>query len=317
MNALLTCAGRRSWLVAAFKEAGCRVLACDSSLDAPALHGADAAFATPPVSAENYTDALLALCEEHKAGLLVPALEPELPLLAANKKRFAEAGALALVSSPEIVEICYDKLASARFLTGLGIAAPASYLSPEAALEAGTRFPMIIKPRRGVSSTGIEFAENAEELRLACGLLKMRTGDDILIQERLRGTEYGLDIVNDMEGRHVCTFAKRKLRMHAGQTDRAVTVKDEGLENLGRIIGENLNHVGMLDCDLFVTEAGCTVIDLNPRMGGGYPYAHAAGANFPAALAAWAGGQTPRPEWFKMKPGVKTARADLYVQLSE
>ena len=128
-------------------------------------------------------------------------------------------------------------------------------------------------------------------------------GGCVLIQERLSGEEYGLDIVNDLNGRYICTFAKRKLKMRAGQTDRAVTVKDERLEKLGQLIGKNLGHVGILDCDLFASEQGCRIIDLNPRIGGGYPFSHVAGANVPAALIAWMNGEEADPKLFSSATG--------------
>ena len=331
VNVLLTCAGRRSYIVKAFKEAvKGRVFACDASGDAPALREADGAFITPRVDDADYIGALLEICGKHSVGLLIPALETELGLLAENRERFLAVGTTPLVSSPEVVRICHDKLETSRFLKKLGVGVPCNYLSPEPAQEAVSRgelrFPLVIKPRWGVSSIGMEFAADKEELALAFSLLKIRIargewsalgGDDpehsLLIQERLRGEEYGLDIINDLTGRHVCTFVKRKLRMHAGQTDRAVTVKDENLEELGRRIGEALGHTGMLDCDVFRTEAGFSVIDLNPRIGGGYPYSHMAGANFPAALSAWVRGVEPDPAWFEIEAGVEAGRADLFV----
>jgi carbamoyl-phosphate synthase large subunit len=80
MNVMLTCAGRRSYLVEIFKEAvgdRSRLFACDSSAEAPALQKADKAFIVPRVDREDYVDTLLAICEDHQIGLLVPALEPE------------------------------------------------------------------------------------------------------------------------------------------------------------------------------------------------------------------------------------------------
>ncbi len=40
-------------------------------------------------------------------------------------------------------------------------------------------------------------------------------------------------VVNDLNGRYVCTFARRKLVMRAGETDRAITVKSDQLEKQG------------------------------------------------------------------------------------
>ena len=79
-----------------------------------------------------------------------------------------------------------------------------------------------------------------------------------------------MDVINDLNGSYVCTFIRRKIRMWAGQTDQALTVRDDRLELIGQLIGEKLGHFGILDCDLFVTERGCYVVDINPRIGGGY-----------------------------------------------
>jgi carbamoyl-phosphate synthase large subunit len=87
-------------------------------------------------------------------------------------------------------------------------------------------------------------------------------------------------------------------------------VRDDRLEMIGETIGEKLGHIGLLDCDAFITKHGCYVIDMNPRIGGGYPFSHIAGANLPAALIAWASGQTPDPAWFNIEPNVAAARFD-------
>jgi carbamoyl-phosphate synthase large subunit len=124
-----------------------------------------------------------------------------------------------------------------------------------------------------------------------------------------------LDVVNDLDGEHSCTLVRRKLSMRAGETDRAVTVKDSRLEELGEIIGRNLRHVGVLDCDAIVTADGCYVLDMNPRFGGGYPFSHLAGANLPAALIAWASGEQPDPDWLRVAPDVLASKCDGLVRV--
>ncbi len=335
MNVLLTCAGRRCFTLRAFKQAlnNCgRVLACDATREAPALQIADRGFVVPSVDADNYVDALLTICRDQRVRLLIPALEPELPLLAAHRARFLEIGTLPLVSSPEIVATCYDKVETAKFLERCGLIAPRTYVELEAVRQALARgeitFPLVVKPRWGVSSIGLAIAEDDEELRLAFNTTEKQIGRSflaqvsatapgrcVLIQQRLSGEEYGLDIVNDLNGRHVCTFVKRKLKMRAGQTDRAVTVKDKKIEKLGQLIGEQLGHVGILDCDVFASDERYRVIDLNPRIGGGYPFSHVAGANVPAALIAWINGEEADPSCFQIQPNLAIARCDEYVAI--
>jgi carbamoyl-phosphate synthase large subunit len=162
MNVILTSAGRRSYSVEVFKEAvGDRscVFACDSSADAPALQKADKAFIVPRIDEEDYVDTLLAICDDHQIGLLVPALEPELLLLAMSRARFLAIGTVPLVSPPEITATCCDKLARYNFLSKCGLLIPHTFDSLAVARTALSRgdiaFPFVVKPRWGVSSIGM------------------------------------------------------------------------------------------------------------------------------------------------------------------
>jgi carbamoyl-phosphate synthase large subunit len=330
MNILLTCVGRRRDVVEGFKRAlgGKGLLfACDSDADAPALRFADKAIVVPSIGQPGYIDALVKICRENAIRMVVPAFEPELPLLANSRARFLEAGALPLVSSAAVLDLCYDKTATDRFLGSCGLESPWSCTTLAQASDAVAAgklsFPLIVKPRWGVSSIETEQAQDAEELELLYRLVRKRLArtmlaeisatdpeHSILIQQRVSGIEYGLDVVNDLKGNYACALVKRKIRMRSGQTDRAVTCEDPELEALGRRLGEKLGHVGVLDCDVIVDGSKRYVLDLNPRIGGGYPFSQAAGADVPAALIAWAEGRPPDPRWLKVKPNVRAARFD-------
>jgi len=330
MNVMLTCAGRRNYLVQFFQQAlrgRGQVVAGDACPDAPALGQADRSFVLPRLDDPGYIDHLLALCERHRVGLLISLNDLELPLLARHSARFFGAGTIPVISSPDVVETCADKWATFQFLEASDLEAPEAYLSLEevrSALSRGeTSFPLVVKPRWGTGSIGIDYSEDDHELELGYALARKRlprtflrdvhAADPdrcIVIQKRVDGKEYGLDVVNDLDGRYQCTFVRQKLAMRAGETDRAVTVNSERLEAIGETIGRRLRHVGILDCDAIVTEEACYVIDMNPRFGGGYPFSHVAGANLPAVLLAWANRERPDSGWLKVKPDVVASKYD-------
>lgn len=332
MNVLLTCAGRRNYLLGYFRQAlkgRGRVLAADSSRDAPALQEADTAVVVPPVSDEGYVDTLLEVCLREKVALLVSLNDLELPVLAGAREAFLAAGTFPLVSSPAVIDLCFDKWRTTEFLRSIDLASPATYrsmLEAESAVASGDlAFPVVVKPRHGSASIGIEVVEDLEELRMVCSLASRRAerrsaapssggrSDEMLIQECLQGQEFGIDIVNSLSGETAAVFVKQKLAMRAGETDRARTVGHRAIEDLGFRIGRELRHVGNLDCDVFETNRGIVVLELNPRFGGGYPFSHAAGANIPAALLAWLVGEAPLPEWLAVTPGVTAAKCDRLV----
>ena len=175
---------------------------------------------------------------------------------------------------------------------------------------------------------GSEYPEDDEELELAYRFVKkilfrtflseVSASDSercVLIQERLSGHEYGLDVINNIDGHYINTFVKHKLVMRAGETDRAVTVENDQLKNLGQTIGQKLCHVGNLDCDAIVGSKDFYVLEMNPRFGGGYPFSHLAGANLPAALIAWAKGEQLDENWLKVKANVKSSKCDRLVTI--
>ena len=331
-NVLLTSAGRRNYLVADFRAALAGrglVLAADANAEAAALQEADRALVVPPLAHPSYTETLLALCVREDVGLVVPLNDLDLPVLAAAREHFLAQRVFPLVSRPEIVEACFDKLLTASTLTGIGIAAPLTFTSLESALNAigdgRLRLPAFVKPRWGSGSLGVHRCCDPGELALAFRLLDLqlrrsafaRAGEaNVIVQPELRGTEYGLDVVNDLAGRHVAVAVKEKLAMRAGETERARTADVAALREVGAAIGRALAHVGNLDCDVFLAPGEAPVVlELNPRFGGGYPFSRLAGLDLPGAILAWLRGEEASPALLSVRAGVGGAKCDRLVVL--
>ncbi len=310
MNILFTCAGRRTYLLKYFKEnmqPGDKVVATDMQLSAPALQVADVKLQVPAVYAKDYIDRTLEICKEQQIDALISLNDLELPILAEQKKRFEEIGVKVIVSDPEVIDICFDKYKTAQWVEALGLNVPKTYVSlaeTKAALEAGEIcFPLFLKPRWGSGSIGLETVEDKEELEIVYNLLfrkikktmlaKVSVGDEyVLIQEKLTGNEYGLDVMNDLEGNYVAVSVKQKLAMRAGETDKAVTVDLPEVREIGAVIGKNLKHLGNLDVDIMQRANGnYCVLELNPRFGGGFPFSYEAGVNLPKAIMEWLQGK--------------------------
>ncbi len=328
MNVLLSCSGCRNYLIDYFKTAlagSGEVFACDSNPDAVSLQEADRVFIMPRTSDPEYFDRLLAICKQHQVGLLISLNDLELPLIAQHRDRFLEIGTFPMISDPETIDLCFDKWKTYQFLLQNHIPTPKTYLSLDdarAAIVSGElAFPLVLKPRWGTGSIGIEFPQDDEELELAYRLVKKRLGRTILasvssndpdhcilIQEQIIGQEYGVGAINNLNGQYVSAFVKRKLSMRAGETDRATTIRNPEIVQIAEKISRTLKHIGNLDCDMFAGSNGYCVLELNPRFGGGYPFSHVAGANIPAALIAWASGQPTDPDWFTVTPDVTSSK---------
>lgn len=334
MNILFTCAGRRTYLLKYFKEnlsEGDKVVATDMQLSAPALQAADVKIQVPAVYDPNYVDITLNICKEQQIDVLLSLNDLELPILAENKARFETLGVKVVVSEPEVIDICFDKYKTAQWVESLGLNAPKTYVRLEdakKALAAGEiSFPLFMKPRWGSGSIGLESIADMEELDIYYHLLFKKikktilatasVGDEyIMIQEKLTGAEFGLDIMNDLEGNNVGVSVKQKLAMRAGETDKAVTCDLPEVREMGRKIGRALKHIGNLDVDIMQRANGdYCVLELNPRFGGGYPFSYEAGVNMPKAIIAWAKGETVDPAILMPEYGKMFSKNDYLMEI--
>lgn len=300
------------------------------SRTAPALVEADAIELVPPVNSPEYLDEILAICRKHDVGMVLSLNDLELPLLAAGKQKFAAQGTIALVPSLEIVDLCFDKWTMFQQFEAWSIPTPRTFCGLDAALQAFRNgelsFPVIVKPRWGTASIAIEQAFDVDELRLVYSLTEKRIArsiiaevgshdpcSSVLVQARIEGQEYGLDIVNNLEGDFVGALARKKLAMRAGETDKALTVEAPDLVRLARLISSHTRHPGLIDCDVFETDKGPIVLELNARFGGGYPFSQIAGADVPRALVEWLNGNRGA-DLVKLRPGVASAKSDGLVR---
>ena len=288
MNILISNIGRRGYLVDFLKADRCfdgKVFVSDCDETASGLYGAaDQYFvlSRPVDNPEIYIDNLLSLCEKKRVDIVIPVIDPEIPILAKAKERFAEKGIMVLVSNQEVVEICNSKKMMNRFLIENGFELIQTYDTIESFEEARAKskidFPVFIKEDFGSASLGAGVVKSMEELRF-------RFNDGMIIQENVQGEEYGVDIFNDWQLKPVRIVIKKKPAMRSGETDKAITVYDDSILYLSIRLGKTLKHFGPLDCDILKKGEQMFIIDLNPRFGGGYPASHLAGANLLGLLS--------------------------------
>lgn len=326
MNILLSSVGRRSYLVDYFKAAlrgQGKVVATNSIAEATGMFVADVAETVPPAKAPGFVDALLDICRRHDVKLLCSLHDWEALHIAPYKARFLAEGVTPAVPDPEIVNICLDKYKTAQFAESLGVSSPKCFIVLKEALDAlesnEIEFPLILKPRWGQGSIGIKKVRTIKELKAAYLLinaelleagLEYLAGEQkdyqVLIQQFVKGREYGADVVNDLKGHFAACFVKYKFSMRFGETDAAETISMSEIEEHCRTIAGATKHPGILDADFIMSDAGrIYLLELNPRFGGGYPFSHIAGANIPAALIAWAEGKEPAPSFLRVKLGVR------------
>ena len=282
MNFLILAAGTRNKIVQYFKrtfDGVGDVIATDASPLGPAIYDADRHYIVPPISDSNYINRILDICKKENIGGVLSLIDPELSLLAKNADRFEALGTKVIGSSYELCEMALDKMLMYEWLRSHGYNCARSWMDRQAfyrAAEAGeVTYPVFVKPARGSASISISKANDRQTVDLL-----FDHEDGLMIQEFLNGQEIGVDVYIDLISREVVSiFTKKKIKMRAGETDKAVSFKDDKLfELIERFVLES-GYIGQIDIDIFDIGGQYYISEVNPRFGGGYPHAYECGCD--------------------------------------
>lgn len=281
MNILILAVGTRCQLVNYFKrkESGFdKVISTDCSKYAPALYESDKHYIVPKMKEAVYLPTIKEICKKENINVILPLQEDELEFIAEHKTEFENMGILVIISDAALVKMCRDKYLLYKYLTDKGIPCVDTYdYKMELEKIKKLEFPVLAKERNGAGSMGIlkindwsmltAYAENADK--------------DLIVQPFYDTKEFGVDAYVDfVTGELVAIFAKEKLRMKAGETEKSKSVKNKKLFELIKLVVQKMNFRGPIDLDIFQYNGKFYILEINPRFGGGYPHAYECGVNF-------------------------------------
>ena len=282
MNILILSAGTRNKIVQYFVktlDGTGKVIATDMSNLAPAIYEADKYYIVPKMTAPEYLDVVLDICKREEITGVLSLIDPELSLLAEYREKFEAIGTTVIGSSYALCEMSLDKFQMYNWLKTHGYRCAKSYMDKEAFfadVDAGViTYPVFVKPARGSASISISKVYDRETVELL-----FAHEDGLMIQEFLDGQEIGADVYIDMVSHEVVSiFTKKKLKMRAGETDKAVSFKDDKLFALIKPFVKDAGYNGQIDIDIFDVNGEYYISEVNPRFGGGYPHAFESGVD--------------------------------------
>lgn len=282
VNILILAAGTRNKIVQYFKETfkGVGVIiAADASKLGPAIYDADKHYIVPPITEAGYIDYILDICRKEQIVGVLSLIDPELSLLAKYTDRFEAIGTTVIGSAYELCEMSLDKMQMYEWLKSHKYKHAKSWINKEEFykdLEIGRiAFPVYVKPYKGSASISTSKVYNKRTID------SIFFGEEgLMIQEFLDGQEIGADVYIDLiSGEVVSIFTKKKIKMRAGETDKAVSFKDPKLFALIEQFVSEVGYRGQIDIDIFDVGGEYYISEVNPRFGGGYPHAYEAGCN--------------------------------------
>jgi carbamoyl-phosphate synthase large subunit len=217
--------------------------------------------ALPWASTLDFAAQMALLCAHLGIDLLVPGVDEELLPLA--RALSALAPTRLLLPQASYVQTMTDKWLMVQALVSQGLPAPRSTLLSEDIQ--GLHFPCIAKPRKGRGSRDVRVLASAQEaqvLRDAVGPAAHHT----LLQDRIEGTEYTVQMMADAEARLHAVLPVR-VDIKRGITLRASTDNQPLVIAACRAIHAALPAAGCYNIQLMLTANGQVFpFEINPRV---------------------------------------------------
>jgi carbamoyl-phosphate synthase large subunit len=262
----------------ALEDTAYGVVGVDAEELAAGLHTVPKAYKGCYAADPRFIDRLLDICLKEGCGLIFAGHEFELLPLSEHSERFKSKGITPVVSSPEIIRICDDKLATNTFLKSHGFPVPETQRLCEV-----TTFqrPVVLKPQKGgARSQNTYVARSSKDLNLYRQLVDP---DNCIVQEYIEGDEYTCGTVT-LDDQCVGVILMRRI-LRDGDTYKAFVERNLPLESAVRAIVEALKPFGACNIQLRVRNGDPFVFEINARYSGTTAARALAGFNEPKMIA--------------------------------
>lgn len=303
VNVLITAASRRVPLVRAFRNAverygRGRVVTTDINPMSPALYFGHKHYIVPLTTDRNYIPIIEGICDAEDVTLIIPTIDDELPIFGRALSRFAQAGVQVAVSSEQTSNICNDKYEMYRFCVANGIKTPVTRLASEVDFRS-IDYPVYVKPRFGRGSVNVFAVKNETQLKSFLGYVP-----DAIVQDRLDGPEFTVDVLRDFSGRTMSIVPRERLVIRAGVSDKGITRKQPEIMAFAQEVAEKLQIIGPANIQCKWDGNVVSLIEVNPRFSGGIPLTIASGADFPGWLVQLKGGMNVPSQLGRFQDGL-------------
>ena len=140
-----------------------------------------------------------------------------------------------------------------------------------------------------------------------------------MVQRLMRGPEFSIDILGDLDGRCVNAIPRTMIESRGGESIKGTVIRDAELIELGRAVGEALGVRGPCTVQAFRDpEIGLGITDVNTRFGGAFPapmYAALPGRTYPELIVRMARGERVEPHVGEFRHGHTFTRWYWHIEL--
>jgi carbamoyl-phosphate synthase large subunit len=312
IKVLLSGVGRRVELVNFFKENGFFIVSLDIDLTAPALYFSHKFYKNLKFDNQNFISNIINIINNEGIDLAFSLIDPELPIFAKNKEKLENI--FRFFPNYNVVNITYNKFLFFEYFNKLvkPNIIPTLFLNDLTEIEDKKNKKLkidnfvnciinddflAIKPVWGSSSKDFfkiknifKHFDNLQNLtKYLINFFEISNLDfkKFIIQKYIDyNEEVTVDIFYDIDSKVVELCQRKRLKVRAGEVERAVTVKYPFLTNFilylsDILIKNDFKLVGPVNFQFLIKDENEFYLsEINTRFGGGYPLSYYSNANF-------------------------------------
>ena len=253
------------------------VVGVDMNADAAGLCLADHGQTIPPAKDDEWPSKVAAVVRRYDVDALVPLVDEELRRLP-TLREYVPSDLAIVAPRQEVINTALDKWQTSVCLADAGHTVPETWIATAAGSIDPSRYPLLVKPRTGRGSRGVERLESPADLEDYIEDSD-RPESDLVLQEYISGTEYTSSVVTTQDNRLLEVVPKEVIEKN-GSTVKGVTRRNRSVEASCREVYNTLAPAGPLNVQQIVDESGTPyTIEINPRFSSTACLTVAAGVN--------------------------------------
>jgi carbamoyl-phosphate synthase large subunit len=251
---------------------------------------------------DRFVAELAEVAQRHAADMIIATVSEEILVLGGREH---ELGVPVWLPKRRAVAACLDKWRFWKIAEHANLAAAASMLGNGCGEEIAASLPgpWIVKPRFGHGARDAYAVDEPAELEWAC-----RRVADPIVQTRLSGREFTVDLLTDHAGRLAGAVPRWRLETKAGISTKGRTFCDARVTEITERFVAVYSLTGAANLQGFLTDDEVVVTQVNPRFSGGLSLSLAAGADLVGEFVRGTLGMTVRPDRLEFRPDVTMVR---------
>lgn len=234
-------------------------------------------FPTAVDDKEAYLKYVLGFCREKAVDFIISFIDEEVENFTKNWQLFEEAGVTLCLPDYKTVRTCHFKNI---FVQWIRDCCPDLAIRTYENVDAVEKpdLPVFVKPYEGRAGIGCRSIDTLEQLLSV--KKEVEKGEKLIVQQKISGQIYGVDIIRNRKYNQVRVIQKKELARNANGCGTVVEItNDRLLTGFCIDLAEKLDLNGVVNAEFFMTNRGPKIIEVNPRLPAGTSFSCMAGCN--------------------------------------